>query len=518
MLGRVNPQGSLLGPGQLFGHLVTVGSFYDKLATHGDKLISDADFAQMYSPSKGRPSIPPSVMMRALLLKTKDDISDREAARRSRVDLDWKHALGLDSDHPGIAATTFALFRARVLLHDADQVLFRATVRKAVEAGLFPRRVLALIDSSPVLGAGAVKDTYDLLRSAINKVVEAAGQESLSKNLRRGLKRYLREEKPPIDWNNPQARKGELARMVEVANKLLRAVAERPEVTEAAALLQAIVAQDVEIDPESGEPRLRQGVAKDRIVSTTDPQMRHGRKSKSRRFDGHKLHVVEEASTEIVLGVKVGAGNGGDGEQAAPLVEEIQEATGVTIHELVGDMAYGDGDTRQAVEARGTKMIAKVAPTRNGGRFPKTDFQIHPEAPSATCPAGHTTADARPAADHKDRPSLRLTFDAEVCAECPLRARCVKGGGPRTITLSVHEARMAEARAEQARPAIKAKLRRRPVIERKIDHLQDLGMKKARYRGRRKTKLQALLAATVANFGRLVVLGAFGGTEAAVAA
>ncbi|MGH2707782.1 MAG: transposase, partial [Actinomycetota bacterium] len=279
VLGRVNPQGSLLGPGQLFGHLVTVGSFYDKLATHGDKLISDADFAQMYSPSKGRPSIPPSVMMRALLLKTKDDISDREAARRSRVDLDWKHALGLDSDHPGIAATTFALFRARVLLHDADQVLFRATVRKAVEAGLFPRRVLALIDSSPVLGAGAVKDTYDLLRSAINKVVEAAGQESLSKNLRRGLKRYLREEKPPIDWNNPQARKGELARMVEVANKLLRAVAERPEVTEAAALLQAIVAQDVEIDPESGEPRLRQGVAKDRIVSTTDPQMRHGRKS-----------------------------------------------------------------------------------------------------------------------------------------------------------------------------------------------------------------------------------------------
>ncbi|MPZ90945.1 MAG: hypothetical protein GEU68_04815 [Actinobacteria bacterium] len=119
------------------------------------------------------------MMMRALLLATKDDTSDRESARRSRVDLDWKAALGFDFDHPGIGATTFSLFRARVVLHDADQALFRDTVAKAVDRGLFPKKVLALIDSSPVLGAGAVKDTYELLRSAIQKVVRAAGEDSL---------------------------------------------------------------------------------------------------------------------------------------------------------------------------------------------------------------------------------------------------------------------------------------------------------------------------------------------------
>jgi hypothetical protein len=518
MLGRVDPQGSLFEPEHLFGDLVTRGSFYDKLAACGHELICDDDFAGLYALNRGRPSTPPSIMMRGLLLAVKDDTSDRESARRSRVDLDWKHALGVASDYPGIGATTFSLFRSRVVLHHADQALFRKTVRKAVEKGLFPRKVLALIDSSPVLGAGAVQDTYELVRSAICKVVDAAGEASLSKKLLRSLRRYLSGYKPKIDWQNPGARQLELARMVRAANSLLEAVEGRRDPKKAAELLAALVAQDIETDPDTGQPRIRQGVAKDRIVSTTDPEMRHGRKSASRRFDGHKLHVLEEESTEIILGVSIGAGNGADGEQAAPMVEEIARDTGVEIAELVGDMAYGDGDTRAAVETTGARMVAKVPPVVNGGLFPKTDFVIDPEAPSATCPAGYTTTDARPVRDHKGRPTKRLHFAIEVCGGCPLRARCVKGDGARSITLSVHEARMARARADELKPSVQAKLHRRPVIERKIDHLQDLGLRKARYRGRRKTLLQALLAATVANFSRLHLLGAFGASEMAIAA
>lgn len=518
MLGRVDPQGSLLEPEHYFGDLVTRGSFHDKLAACGHELISDDDFAGLYSPSRGRPSIPPSLMMRGLLLAVKDGTSDRESARRSRVDLDWKHALGVPSDFPGIGATTFSLFRARVVLHHADQALFRKTVRKAVEKGLFPRKIMALIDSSPVLGAGAVQDTYELVRSAIRKVVEAAGEASLSKKLSRQLRRYLSEAKPKIDWSNPGARQLELARMVAAANKLLAAVEGRQDPKEAAALLAALVAQDVEIDPETGQPRIRQGVAKDRIVSSSDPEMRHGRKSASRRFNGYKAHVVEEESTEMILGVDIGAANGGDGEQAASLVEDIATGTGVAIDELVGDMAYGDGDTRAAVEATGAKMVAKVPPVINGGLFPKTDFVIDPTTPCATCPAGHITTDARPERDHKGRLTKRLYFAAELCAACPLHSQCVKGEGPRSVIVSVHEARMAQARAEEVKRSVKAKLHRRPVVERKIDHLQDLGLRKARYLGRRKTLLQALLAATVANFGRLHLLGALGAEEVTVAA
>lgn len=512
MLGRVDPQESLLSPGLLLADVVSRGSFYDRLARVGPELIRDEDFAHLYKPGKGRPSIPPSVMMRALLLATKDGTSDRESARRTRADLDWKHALGLDVDHGGIGATTFSLFRARVVLHDADQQLFRATLRRAVEHGLFGRRVLALIDSSPVLGAGAVADTYALVTQAIGKLVAAAGQDTLSKALQRMLKRYLREGKPPIDWQDKNARAAELARMVTAAGKLRAALADRvataPDgpLSRADALLAAIVAQDVETDPDTGAPRLRQAVAPDRIVSTTDPQMRHGRKSKSRRFDGHKMHVLTDADTELVLGLDVGAGNGSDGDAAAGLVSEAREEVGLPVKEVVGDMAYGDGDTRAEVEQAGAKMTAKVPPTPGNGKFAKTDFTIDlsdPDNPTAVCPAGQRTSHQIGAGkDAKGRPVKALAFPTAVCAACPLRSQCTTSKQGRAVALQHHEARQQSARAAQTRRATIAKLRQRPKVERKIDHLQDLGMRKARYLGRRKTKLQLLLAGIVANINR----------------
>jgi hypothetical protein len=250
-------------------------------------------------------------------------------------------------------------------------------------------------------------------------------------------------------------------------------------------------------------------VARDRVISHSDPEMRHGRKSASRRFDGHKADVITDEDTELVLGVEVRAANASDGEGAVPLLAQVMALPGILVATLLGDMAYSDGDVREAVEAVGAELVAKVPPVANSGRFPKTDFEIDLHAGSVTCPAGVTTTDARPAKDHKGRPATRFVFAPATCAACPLLAACTKAKGGRQIMVGVHEARIAAARAAQDDPATKALLRRRSKVERKIDHLQDLGMRKARYRGRRKTRLQALLAATVANFKRLGVLGAF---------
>jgi len=212
-----------------------------------------------------------------------------------------------------------------------------------------------------------------------------------------------------------------------------------------------------------------------------------------------------------VLGVDVRAGNAGDGEGAAPLLVEAQGVEGVKVDTLLGDMAYSDGDVREAVEEAGATLVAKVPPVTNGGRFPKTDFTVDTGAGTVTCPAEQVSTDARPSTDHKGRPSTTFHFAPETCAACPLRDRCTNARGGRTIVVGVHHDRIEAARAAQAEPETKAPLRRRPKVERKIDHLRDLGMRKARYRGRRRTLLQARLAAVVANFSRLGVLGAFAG-------
>ena len=101
----------------------------------------------------GRPSIPPSLLMRAVLCQIRDDVSDREAARRAAKDLDWKRALGIEADEIPFHHTTLSVFRSRLLLNDADGIVLTRTVERAVAAGLFAKRVLAIADSTGVMGA-----------------------------------------------------------------------------------------------------------------------------------------------------------------------------------------------------------------------------------------------------------------------------------------------------------------------------------------------------------------------------
>jgi hypothetical protein len=506
VLGRVDPQGSFFETRVVRRHLVTKGSFYERLADHGHEIVSDDDFAHLYSERMGRPSVPPSVMVRAMLCATHDKTSDAETSRRTRVDADWKAAMGVDDEFTGIGATTFSLMRSRMVVHDADADLFEATLAKAVAAGIFKGKLTAIIDSSPVHGAGAVADTYELIRGFLAKVVRAAGEHLGAAAA--GSAEPFCGEKPDIDWQDPTARKAHLGELVAAARAVVADVAgvADPEVREPADLLAQVIDGDVTVD-EDGNPEIRQGVAPDRVVSHSDPEMRHGRKSASRRFDGHKMDIATDEDSEMILGVDVRAGNASDGEGASSLIGRIQNTPGVEVDTVLGDMAYSDGDVREAIENLGAEMVAKVPPLSNGGRFPKTAFFI--EVDQVTCPAGEETTDARPTRDHKGRPAVKFVFPASICGDCPLRAECVAGKAGRTITVGVHEDRIAAARAAQTEPAIQALLRKRAKVERRIDHLQDLGLRKARYRGRRKTRLQALLAATVANFKRLAVLGAF---------
>ena len=519
-MGRVDVQGSLLQTRWARRHVVTKGSFYERLADHGHEIVSDDEFAHLYSQGQGRPSIPPSVMIRALLCATHDRLcSDRETSRRTRVDADWKAAMGVDDDFEGIAATTFSLMRARMVVHDADMALFEATLAKAVRAGIFKAKLTAIIDSSPVHGAGNVADSYELIRKMIGRLARAMGDRLDPDLAAEAL--GLAAAKPDMDWQDPAMRKEHLGDLVDLAAEVLATAANDTsamadaEVAEAARLLAEVVLQDV-VDTGQG-PEIRDGVARDRVVSHSDPEMRHGRKSASRRFDGHKLDVMIDEDSELVLGVEVRAGNAGDGEGAAPLLEKVQATDGIDVEILLGDMAYSDGDVREAVEAQGAELVGKVPPVTNAGRFPKTDFDVDLEAGRVTCPAGETTSDARPSKDHKGRPAVTFVFDAATCAACPLRDQCTNAKGGRTIVVGPHHDRIEAARAAQSEHETKALLRRRPKVERKIDHLQDLGMRKARYRGRRKTRLQALLAATVANFKRLVVLDAFENSPAMAA-
>jgi transposase len=505
MLGTADRQGSLLGMDSLLSRLFEGddSSFYARMAAHGDELIADEDFADCYSAGMGRPSIPPSLLMKAVLLQARDDVSDREAARRAAKDLDWKRALHLEADEVPFHHTTLSVFRSRLLVNDADERVLHKTLERAVAAGLFPKRVLGIVDSTGVMGAAAVADTYTLLRQAIARLGSAAG-DRLVKRVRRSVNR-LCVNKARIDWSDAAARRTHLGELVELARVVLTATAADEDLAEARDLLARIVDQDIDETPaDGGGPAVRQGVAPDRVVSVVDPDMRHGRKTSSRRVDGYKSHVLTDHDTELILDVALTPANDPDGPQAAPLVAAAR-AAGVPVREVLGDTAYGDGDTRVAVEEAGAKVTAKVPPTPNTGGFPKTDFAIDLQALSATCPAGKTTTEHGWDTDRKGRRVLRLRF-GPLCVGCALRPRCTTSAEGRSITLNFHEARLQAARAELMRPAVRTKLRRRAVVERKLGEGKRHGMGKARYRGERKVLLQQRVTAGLLNIKRLFTI------------
>ena len=129
-------------------------------------------------------------------------------------------------------------------------------------------------------------------------------------------------------------------------------------VAAAAELLGQLLLQDVE--RAKGGVSLKDGVSRDRMMSVHDPEMRHGHKSSSRRFDGHKAAIVVDTDSQLITAVEVLPGNAPDNLGALELVEASEATTGVPVEEAMGDAAYGDGDTRQAFADAGRRLVARV--------------------------------------------------------------------------------------------------------------------------------------------------------------
>jgi hypothetical protein len=292
---------------------------------------------------------------------------------------------------------------------------------------------------------------------------------------------------------------------VELARAVLAATAGDEELAEARDLLARVVDQDIDETPaDGGGPAIRQGVAPDRVCSVVDPEMRHGRKSSSRRVDGYKAHVLTDHGTELVLGVTVTPANDPDGPEAAGLV--AQADAGVPVREVLGDTAFGDGDTREAVEAAGATVTAKDAAPGHHWSLHQERLRDRPRGPVGDLPGRHTTTTTGIGQDHKGRRVTVLKFADDLCRDCPLRAACTIAAHGRWVTLNFHEARLQAARADQARPTVKRKLRRRAIVERKLAEGKRHGMGKARYRGTRKVLLQQRLTAATLNVKRLFTI------------
>ena len=273
------------------------------------------------------------------------------------------------------------------------------------------------------------------------------------------------------------------------------------------------LAQDIDEEPEDGGgPSIRRGTAKDRIVSTSDPEMRHGHKSHSKGFEGYKASIVAETESGVILATDVRAGNVHDRERAADLVAEAAVRSGQELEEVLGDTAYGDLETRTSIEALGAEVIAKAPPGTRKGMFNRTDFRVERSRGVAHCPSGKRSI--RRDAVTGDDPGWKYVFSRKDCSPCPLRGKCTKSrAAARLLQITEKTEALWRLRRQQKTKRFRRRYRKRVVVEHRIGRLIQLGVRQASYFGKAKTGFQIALVATVAN---LMLVTAVSGTASFV--
>jgi hypothetical protein len=530
MLGQRDSQATIFDGDQLYLEHVGEGTLYGYLARHRHELFRDEDFAQLYDAKLGRPSVPPSLLCVALLLQSYERCSDAEARDRAAYDQRWKVALGAADREKPFTKSTLQLFRAHLLLHEKGRLPFERSLEVAKKSGYLRShgRLRAAIDSTYILGRGAVRDTYNLIGDGIVSVArilsKLSGKRLEAWAAEHDLSRYVGSSlkgEAKLDWSSEAEKEAFLSSLVADAERVLE-LAERTEkglaaddvrherLRRAAEILRQVLLQDVESKPEDegGGKRIRQGSSADRICSVHDPEMRHGRKSSSVRFDGHKAEVAADVETGLVTAVAVAEGSAKDEVGSLELVQEAGVTTGLDVEAALADCAYGNGENRERFEQAGIALLAKVPKQPRSDFFTKDDFDIDLGSVTCRCPAGQTTTTLIKAGWHESPSGQRtqmhaFRFSAKVCGDCPLRAKCFKRSAGnqhgRHVRLHPQEAKFQAARLWQRSPAFDDFRKQRQVVEHRIARLVQLGIRQARYVGRRKTLFQVLLAATVAN-------------------
>ena len=491
------------------------GSVYRFLARERARLFPPELFADLFQPT-GRRSVPPPILAVVMVLQRLEGLSDREAADRFAFDVRWRYAAGVADAVAGEETASFAHtvlvdFRARLRRSQDPDRIFRVTCVLARQAGLVGvRRVL---DSALLEDAVTTQDTVTMLRGAIRGLLRACPP-PLAAKVRTLLLRdddYAAPGKPACDWTDRAAREqlvDALVRDAYRAHFALRGERLDPRVAEAAALLATVTGQDIE-ETSDGRFRIFEGTAPDRVISTVDPQARHGHKTAAHGFDGYKAHVAIDPDAEVITAAEVSAATSGDAAVAPTLLGDLtpgEKSGGQAARAVVyGDSAYGTGAHLAWLAQQGcTPMVKTQVPTAPGGRFAKDQFRVDLQAQTVTCPARVTVA-IRPAR----RGGGQARF-GQACSVCPLRGACTTSSRGRVVAVHPREAELAAARARQRDPAWLADYRAtRPKVERKLAHLlrRRHGGRRARVRGLVRVAQDFRLLAAAVNLARLATLG-----------
>lgn len=526
------------------------------------ELFPDAEFAPGFG-VRGRPGWSPGRLALVTVLQMAENLTDRQAAEAVRDKISWKYALGLGLDDEGFDASVLSEFRTRVVAHGLEQRVLDLLLDALRTERLVGAGGKARTDSTHVISAVRDLNRLELAGESVRAVLETVAvvaPDWLPTVI--DLPGWSRRYGARVDtWRLPssQTKRAELVAAYGTdARVLLRAVGEPgapPWLRELPALdvLRRVLVQNYIITTDAaGQEVIRAREAdtdglppgRARLSSPYDTDARWAAKGDDLYWNGYKVHVTETCDTpdptsgDDPAGVDSGGDSGGgDSGGERPNIIVAVATTDATVPDarltekihatLAGrdllpaehylDSGYpsaalvGDSLRRWGITLV-TPLLADQSPqAKASAGYDRASFTIDFDTQQARCPQGKTSAWWN-RVTQRGTDAIVIKFAADTCRDCPARDQCTRSTSPRVgrqLTVpprEVHHAQLT-ARATQNTPDWQVRYARRAGVEGTIRQgIAMTGMRRARYRGLPKTRLEHVYSAVALN---LIRLGAF---------
>ncbi len=500
------------------------GSLCLRIADALGTLYEDADFADLF-PARGQPAAAPARVALATVLQFVEGLTDREAADAVRGRLDWKYALALELTDPGFDHTVLSEFRSRLVAGGAEQRLLDLLVDQLRARDVLKARGRQRTDSTHVLaavrGLNRLERVGETLRAALNALATVAPDWLTGVAPAAWYERYGRRVE---NYRLPKTDAARAALAAEIGadgRQLLGAVdaaADHPELARLPEVvtLRTLWAQQYVED--SGGWRWR---AVDdmpppgaMLSSPYDPEARYSRKGDA-TWVGYKVHLTETCDPDaprVITDVQTTPATTPD-DGMVPVVHAALAARDLLPAEHLVDKGYTDAATLlESQRDRGVRLVGPVAAdpswqARAGAGFAQADFAVDWEHRVATCPAGKTSAQFRLSPHAPGVPAWEVRFARGDCTPCPARAQCTRAArDPRSLTLlprDQDEALHAVQRAQTTDAFREAYAARAGIESTHAQAVRRSGLRRCRYFGLAKTRLQHVATAVALNVVRV---------------
>jgi transposase len=500
------------------------GNVYLRMRDELGRLYEDEAFAALF-PRRGRPAEAPWRLALVSVMQFAEGLSDRQAAEAVRSRLDWKYALGLELTDPGFDASVLSEFRTRLVAGNAEYYLLDAMLARFRACGLLKARGRQRTDSTHVLAAVRALDRLECVGETMRQVLQTlaavapawlAAQLDPAWEERYGHRFEL--------YRLPKDRAGRyaLAEQIGADGFRLLAALDKPSAPPelralpAVAILRQVWAQ--QYYPPAQGVRWRRGadlLPPGRMINSPyDVEARYSTK-RDLHWVGYKTHLTESCDPErphLLTHVETTPGTVADVE-LLDAIHSALAAKGLLPGEHLVDTGYVDAAHLVTSEQdHGIRVIGPVLPdnswqARAGQGFAVACFTLDWEARRATCPQGRPSTKWSATHDDHGNAIINIRFAGADCAACPSRVQCTHSReGPREITVrpaAQHQALQA-ARQRQTTAEFKAEYAARAGVEGTLSQgLRVCELRRARYLGLAKTRLQHVLAAAALNLRRL---------------